>query len=253
MPRNDAQKLFRRMAPDARREAILDSAQALFMQRGYEAVTVADVLAVAGISKGGFYHHFAAKEDLLTGVITRMAGQGLAVAEAARNQTTGDALAKLNAFLASSLRWKADNIDRMRTFVNVLLQPGNDILFQRAFTENAKTVLPVLEAMIGDGMREGIFDVAGPRITAEIIIGLSQGRQAILIEAVALTSNGHLDEATAVLDARMQAEGAICDRLLGLPSGSISLSSPDDYRLMLAGLAGDAPDASETSTPFAQP
>lgn len=249
MERRESQKLFRRMAPDARREAILDTAQALFLQQGYEAVTVADVLAAAGISKGGFYHHFTAKEDLLTGVIMRMTEEGLAVAEGARTQTDGDALTKLNAFFASSLRWKADNIDGMRAFANFLLQRGNDILFQRAFTETAKAVVPVLEEMIADGVREGLFDVADPRLAAEIIVGLSQGRQAILIEAIALASEGQLDAATDRLDARMQAEGATCDRLLGLPQNSIALSGPDVYRQMLAGLATGDPDTPGAPTP----
>ncbi|MCP3879140.1 MAG: helix-turn-helix transcriptional regulator, partial [Sulfitobacter sp.] len=47
------------MAPAVRRDLILDAAQALFMERGWDAVTIADVQEVAGISRGGFYHHFA--------------------------------------------------------------------------------------------------------------------------------------------------------------------------------------------------
>ena len=80
-------KVRRRLAPDERREAILDAAQALFIQQGYDAVTIADVLDAAGISKGGFYHHFTAKEDLLTGIVGRMTQQALAVAGAARERT----------------------------------------------------------------------------------------------------------------------------------------------------------------------
>lgn len=247
MKRRETQKLFRRMAPDVRREAILDAAQALFMQQGYEAVTVADVLAAAGISKGGFYHHFTAKEDLLTGVIMRMTEEGLAVAEGARNRADGDALTRLNAFFAASLRWKADNIDGMRAFAAILLQRGNDILFQRAFTETAKAVTPVLADMIADGEREGLFDVADPGLAAEIIVGLSQGRQAILIEAIALASKGDLEAATDRLDARMRAEGATCDRLLGLPQGSVALTGREVYRRMLAGLAIGDPDTARAS------
>lgn len=226
-----------RMEPYTRREAILDAAQALFMQQGYEAVTIADVLASAGISKGGFYHHFAAKEDLLTGIIARKTDQGLAVAEAARSQPDGNALTRLNAFLAFSLQWKADNIGALRALVTVLQRPGNDILFQRAFTATATVVVPVLEDMITEGVRDGVFDVADPRLAAEIIVGLSQVRQATLIDAIASAAAGQVEEATDRLDARLRAEGATCDRLLGLPPGSITLSSPSDCRRMLAGPA----------------
>lgn len=228
-----------RMTPDARREAILDAAQALFMRQGFEAVTIADVLDAAGISKGGFYHHFAAKDDLLSGIVTRMTEQGLAVAETARRSASGDALDRLNAFLGSSLRWKAENIGEMRMFAEVLMRPGNDILFQRVFAETAKAVVPVLRDMIAEGANEGVFDVADPGLAAEVILGLSQGRQAVLTEAVATAVTGDLDAATERLEARMQAEGLTCDRLLGAPPGSIRLSSPGGYRRILAGLAGE--------------
>lgn len=226
------------MAAEDRRAAILDAAQALFMSRGWEAVTIADVLEAAGISKGGFYHHFTAKEDLLTGIVARMTEQALAATEAARSHATGDALARLNAFLGSSLRWKSEHVAEMRVFAEVLMRPGNDILFQRAFAATSAVVVPVLEEMIADGVREDVFDVADPRLAAEIIVGLSQGRQTVLGEAMALAAAGDIDAATDGLDARMQAEGLTCDRLLGLPPGSIVLANPTEYRRMLAGLAG---------------
>ena len=48
-----------RMAPEARRDLILDAAQSLFMEQGWDSVTVADVQDTAGISRGGFYHHLS--------------------------------------------------------------------------------------------------------------------------------------------------------------------------------------------------
>ncbi|QJF53294.1 TetR/AcrR family transcriptional regulator [Roseobacter ponti] len=225
------------MAPGDRREAILDAAQALFMSNGWEQVTIADVLEAADISRGGFYHHFSAKEDLLTGIVTRTTAQALAAAEDIRSQTSGDALARLNAFLCGSVRWKADNIHEMRYFSEVLTRPGNDMLYRRIFDATAAEVIPVLKRMISDGASEGTFNVSDAGLTAEIIVGLGQGRQHVLSEAMTLALKGNLDQGTDVLTARMQAEGAVCDRLLGLPGGSVLLSDPRDYRRMLAGLA----------------
>ena len=39
---------------DLRRQAILDTAEALFFQRGYEETSVQDILDAMGLSKGGF-------------------------------------------------------------------------------------------------------------------------------------------------------------------------------------------------------
>jgi TetR/AcrR family transcriptional regulator, transcriptional repressor for nem operon len=48
----------------ANRERILQIAAALFRQRGFENVAVAEVMQLAGLTHGGFYGHFASKEAL---------------------------------------------------------------------------------------------------------------------------------------------------------------------------------------------
>ena len=47
------------------RERVLVAAVELFAANGYDGTSVAQVIARAGVAKGGFYHHFATKEALL--------------------------------------------------------------------------------------------------------------------------------------------------------------------------------------------
>ncbi|HVU93164.1 MAG TPA: helix-turn-helix domain-containing protein, partial [Jatrophihabitans sp.] len=47
------------------RERVLDAAVELFADQGYDGTSVAQVIGRAGVAKGGFYHHFASKEQLL--------------------------------------------------------------------------------------------------------------------------------------------------------------------------------------------
>jgi len=51
------------MAENRRR--ILEVAGRLFRERGFEAVTVAEVMKAAGLTHGGFYGHFRSKDDLI--------------------------------------------------------------------------------------------------------------------------------------------------------------------------------------------
>lgn len=51
------------MAENRRR--ILDAASRLFREKGFEAVTVAEVMKAAGLTHGGFYGHFSSKDDLI--------------------------------------------------------------------------------------------------------------------------------------------------------------------------------------------
>lgn len=45
---------------------ILDAASRLFRAKGFEAVSVAEVMKATGLTHGGFYGHFGSKDDLVT-------------------------------------------------------------------------------------------------------------------------------------------------------------------------------------------
>jgi TetR/AcrR family transcriptional repressor of nem operon len=47
------------------RRRILDAASRLFRDKGFDAVTVAEVMKAAGLTHGGFYGHFSSKDDLV--------------------------------------------------------------------------------------------------------------------------------------------------------------------------------------------
>ncbi|GAA4492654.1 TetR/AcrR family transcriptional regulator [Gluconacetobacter tumulicola] len=49
---------------------ILDAASRLFREKGFEAVTVAEVMNAAGLTHGGFYGHFKSKDDLVAQALT---------------------------------------------------------------------------------------------------------------------------------------------------------------------------------------
>jgi TetR/AcrR family transcriptional repressor of nem operon len=57
------------------RRSILTEASRLFREKGYEAVGVAEVMKAAGLTHGGFYGHFASKEDLLAHAIAHAAAE----------------------------------------------------------------------------------------------------------------------------------------------------------------------------------
>ena len=47
------------------RQEILRTAARLFQQQGYDATSMNDVAAALKLSKGGLYHHFQSKEEIL--------------------------------------------------------------------------------------------------------------------------------------------------------------------------------------------
>lgn len=66
----------------ANRAHIVEAASTLFRERGYDGVGVAELMAAAGFTHGGFYKHFGSKADLMA----EAAAQGLSHSAA---QTVG--------------------------------------------------------------------------------------------------------------------------------------------------------------------
>lgn len=58
-----------RVDPEIRRQAILSAALKLFKENGFDSVRVDDILEQVNLSKGGFYHHFKSREDILRQIV----------------------------------------------------------------------------------------------------------------------------------------------------------------------------------------
>lgn len=56
----------------AHRERILTAAGTLFREHGYDGIGVGDIMRRAGLTHGGFYGHFASKEDLAAEITLRV-------------------------------------------------------------------------------------------------------------------------------------------------------------------------------------
>ena len=66
------------------RERVLDTALKLFRERGFDGVSVSDLMRSAGLTHGGFYNHFASKADLAAQACARaFAGSTAVLREAA--------------------------------------------------------------------------------------------------------------------------------------------------------------------------
>jgi AcrR family transcriptional regulator len=60
---------------EATRQRILETASARFRRNGIEKVGVADIMAEAGLTHGGFYSHFQSKEELVGEAVALAARQ----------------------------------------------------------------------------------------------------------------------------------------------------------------------------------
>lgn len=103
------------------RERILTAALALFRERGFDATTMRDVAAAAGVATGGAYYYFRSKEELVMAFYLRTAEEmrDLLPPELARTRD-------LKKRLATIIDLKFKQFDEHRSFLNALFRTAID-------------------------------------------------------------------------------------------------------------------------------
>lgn len=135
----------------AREEAILDAANQLLAQRGFELMSMDDLAAAVGIAKGSLYKHFESKEQLAAASMTRL----LRRIEAQLVQQDRKLSARLR--LESLLRWTL----RERAAGRMPLLPSTDQSVQQALMSNTSYTAALtdvgnaLAELVEDGMQAG--------------------------------------------------------------------------------------------------
>ena len=88
-----------RLAPEERRDKLLDAALAVFSELGFERATLNDVADRVGATKGCLYHYFESKEKLLLELVRERKGAHLADYEKFVGSIEGSREERLEALL----------------------------------------------------------------------------------------------------------------------------------------------------------
>jgi TetR/AcrR family transcriptional regulator, cholesterol catabolism regulator len=223
--------------PDIRRAELLDRAAALFVQHGYENVSLNDLIAAARISKGAFYHWFPSKDELITALAERSARDQFAAIEEATAQCRGNALERLNALLQAGfdVKMRMGAPENLAAMVS-LLRPENAHLYGRIVAVSEELVRPLLTRVISDGTREGVFHTFDAEGVADMILGLAARVNANVVQIVDAADEAARDRAIGVLTSRLKLHGLAVDRILEIPDGSITVLDRAQVEIMVAAL-----------------
>ena len=111
---------YRRMKPEERRDQILDAANALFAERGYDEVTIEDIARAAGVARGLVHHYFGGRKEVYVALLERLAAGR---EEELRPPTGRSARARVADSVSRWLDWTGAN----RTIYLGTIAPGEDI------------------------------------------------------------------------------------------------------------------------------
>ena len=155
---------------EASKQKILDVAESLFMEKGYEDTTINDIVSVSGIAKGSLYYHYKSKEDVLDGIIARITEQIVTAAKAVAGNPALPAHEKMLRIIPS-VNITYSPYERM---IRELHRPSNALLHQKSIAQTLHAVAPVMADVVAQGIQEGVYHTKYPLETVEILLVAGQ-------------------------------------------------------------------------------
>ena len=163
--------MARNKYPEITEQRILDSAYRLFLEKGWNATTIQDIIDDLGdLTRGAFYHHFKSKEDIIDAVTKRMFINNNPFDRAELDHKL-DGYGKLRKVLILSLT-NEDNIQLAKKIPPSVRESPQIISKQ---VQECKTIIaPYFQKLIEDGNNDGSLEVEHPKQVAESLCYLMQ-------------------------------------------------------------------------------
>lgn len=155
---------------DTARDRILAAASALFAERGFDAVSVADIAHASGTSTSLIYYHFADKQALFETAVLEAADLMESVASAALS-ASGSPAERLVAFARAYSGLLGSHPDTMRVLILSVANLHGRL--PREVLERASAIVAGIAATIEEGVTAGLFRPVEPRAAAAALFAMT--------------------------------------------------------------------------------
>jgi len=137
---------YTRLAPAERRDQILDAANVLFAERGYEGSSIEDIATSAGVTRGLVHHYFGGRKEVYIALLERI---GTGREEQLRPPVGRTPRARVEDSVSRWLDWTQAN----RLIYLGTIAPGEDIAdpdVRRAVAELVQRAVALVAAFHAD-------------------------------------------------------------------------------------------------------
>lgn len=192
---------------EERKNEILDAADELFGQKGFDGTSTNDILEKVGIARGTLYYHFKSKEDIMDALIERYT---VLILEAAKENAADKSIPVNERIIrvVMSLNISGGNGKEIIDHIN---KPQNALMHQKIEKIIINGVTPILTGIICEGIEQGMFSTPFPYECMEMIVTYAN----IVFDDDMVTMANEEESAS-----RIQAFVFNAERLLGAESGS---------------------------------
>lgn len=217
---------------DLKRSSILETAERLFFEKGYEQTSIQDILDALSLSKGGFYHHFASKEAILSEICENRVISGLGQLKWELFGVRVRPIDKLNLLLRKINLFERDETSFAALMLKVCYVDGDVRIREHMRSTVLSQLTPFANDVIREGMESGDFFVRNPDGMVPILLGMVSDMNDRACRTLAVEPENP-ESVLEVVDGLNACRDAV-ETLLGAPYASVELFDParliSDYR-----------------------
>ncbi len=206
----------------ARRDGFVDAAIRLIQRKGYEQLSIQDVIEEVGASKGAFFHYFGSKAALLAAIVDRMVETATSTVAHLAADPELTALQKLQGIFAGIAQWKRAQpelqLGAVAELVRTWYSDENTVVLERMRAAVATRLTPLLVAILREGAEDGSFALTSPEGTASVFTSLILGLNEVAIRLFLARRDGSVSFETVYCTLAAYVEAF--DRILGIPPTS---------------------------------
>jgi AcrR family transcriptional regulator len=192
---------------EERRNEILDAADELFGQKGFDGTSTNDILEKVGIARGTLYYHFKLKEDIMDALIERYNDRLLGAAQ----EIAADKSIPINERIIRVVMAMNISGGSGKEIMEHIHKPQNALMHQKIQKVIINGVTPILAGIIREGIEQGLFSTPYPHECMEMIVAYTN--TVFDDDMVKMTNEERAS--------RIQAFVFNAERLLGAESGSL--------------------------------
>ena len=157
--------MARNKYPEITVERILNAAQRLFLEKGYENTTIQDIVdALGDLTKGAIYHHFKSKEEILDAVSDKMFFENNPF-EAVMDRTDLNGLQKLQ----EAIRLNQSDENRVNLTIQSIPITQNPRILVGMIESNRSMLTPYYQKLLEEGNRDGSIHTEYAKEIAELL------------------------------------------------------------------------------------
>ncbi len=204
------------------KEKILEVSYELFASKGYDDTTVSDIIKMAGSSRGGFYHHFDSKEEILEAIIDGYLNEFAELYKKTIDDHKGSYTELFNKIFIIIHEYKMEQIKDWPKLQKIFAFNGNHMVIMKLAKDFEALTAKFYAGLIRKGVEQGEFIVRYP----EALAGLWT-REMLHINRIARKEFYKRDEvkSKAFVEQLEFAEDMI-NRALGLESNAVKVKTP---------------------------